>query len=60
MPVYRKLTTKESRAYWKSIDATVMCKDHPKYKVLRKPRVACEQCWYLWFTFKYANKTRGL
>lgn len=25
------------------------CKTHPKYKVVHKPRCACESCWALWF-----------
>lgn len=25
------------------------CDKHPKYKVLRKPRTACEMCWAMWF-----------
>ncbi len=26
-----------------------MCGKHPYYRVLRKPRCACEKCWFLWF-----------
>lgn len=26
----------------------VKCAKHYKYRALRKPRVACEACWYLW------------
>ena len=24
------------------------CSRHPRYQVKRKPRCACETCWYLW------------
>ena len=26
-----------------------MCKKHPKYKAVRKPRVNCEECWRMYF-----------
>lgn len=26
-----------------------MCKVHPRYKGVRRPRLACEGCWRLWF-----------
>ena len=25
------------------------CKQHPTYKGFRKPRVACEECWAIYF-----------
>jgi hypothetical protein len=25
------------------------CPTHPRYKAIRKPRVACEACWAKWF-----------
>ena len=25
------------------------CEKHPKYKVVHRPRVACEACWAMWF-----------
>ena len=28
---------------------TVLCKKHPKYKGMMKPRVACEDCWWVYF-----------
>jgi hypothetical protein len=24
------------------------CSKHPRYQVKRRPRCACEACWYLW------------
>lgn len=24
------------------------CRKHPKYKAMRKPRVACEECWRMY------------
>lgn len=26
------------------------CKIHRRYQAKRKPRVACEQCWRMWFS----------
>ena len=32
------------------VDALSMsCKQHPRYKVIRCPRLACESCWAMWF-----------
>ncbi len=28
------------------------CKIHPRYQAKRKPRLACEACWSLWFKVK--------
>ena len=28
----------------------VKCKKHPKYKVMRQPRVACPDCWSAWLS----------
>jgi len=25
------------------------CKKHPTYMAIRKPRIPCAGCWYLWF-----------
>lgn len=24
------------------------CRKHPKYKAIRKPRVLCPGCWWIW------------
>lgn len=26
-----------------------LCRKHPRYKAIRKPRAACETCWEQWF-----------
>lgn len=25
------------------------CKHHKRYRGLRKPRISCEGCWWIWF-----------
>lgn len=27
----------------------MICRKHPRYQVKKRPRVACEACWILWF-----------
>jgi hypothetical protein len=51
MAIIKRATDPKSKAYWKSLEdiANPTCKAHPRYKVIRKPRVACEACWFMWF-----------
>jgi hypothetical protein len=32
------------------------CKNHPKYKIIRKPRTGCGACWFLWKIVELINR----
>lgn len=40
----------EKRAYRLRQVLCYPCKKHPRYKVRRAPRTACEKCWRMWIT----------
>ena len=37
----------------------VKCKKHPKYKVMREPRVPCNDCWVAWVERNLQVDIRG-
>ena len=37
----------------------VKCKKHPTYKVMRQPRVPCDDCWVAWIERNIQTPIRG-
>jgi len=44
-----------SKEFWDYIQKEFRCPDHPKYRVIRKPRTLCEKCWELWIDKKHSQ-----